>query len=111
MVDIKPGLELDRAVAKAIDWRYKIMVGYRCEPIMETIDSDDPRAKKLIPHYSTDLNVAFDAAEQVGLFVEVRHLRKVKSNPWWAGDIVYARAPTPAVAVCAVILKLKEKTQ
>ncbi len=90
MNTIKPGPELDRAVAEAVGWTHKICVGYRDEAgndldaaeaisagcsllavrklIYKTVDAKT--GGKYIPRYSTDLNAAFEAAEKVGLFSE-----------------------------------------
>lgn len=96
---IEPGAELDRAVAKAIGMGWWDVDGY--------VSYD-------VPRYSKDLNAAFAAAERVGLF-DGNQLGKW--TPWEYCVIsscekpderdIIGRAATPALAICAAILKLK----
>ncbi len=74
-------------------------------------------ASKGPPAYSTDLNAAFAAAEKVGVFsgcaggyaLEQARSQWSVSDPQTFGDAFLAQGPTPALAICAAILKLKEK--
>lgn len=92
MIEIKEGPELDRAVAEAIglkEW---------CSPSM-------------------DLNEAFYVAELAGLFNVVRdghevHLAKTIDGEWeilmGGSEMGYlTRESTPALAICAAILKME----
>ena len=106
MIDIKAGRELDQAVAEAIgleSW------GHRCKNC-GSLEFD----AKLF-HPSTDLNAAFAAAEKVGLFdtegsnagLGQAYAEDVTWTVSFVGSIVYKS--TPALAICAAILKLKEE--
>ena len=139
-IDIKPGPELDYAVAKAIGWTCLIQVGSRDratgeeflesqgtvhflallavrDAIMKEVDADG--GAKYIPHYSTDLNAAFEAAERAGLFSITfwRTLGMDELGETWSvfeQDGCCKRAitgdqhATPALAICASILELKK---
>lgn len=120
MIELSPGPELDAAVAKAIGWH------------RGTVDSDamrfwwDDRGMKRAEHSkfhpSADLNCAFEAAERAGLFDRCDHILSRGSaddprGPWWVNhtryrdselskESVVAAGPTPALAICAAILKL-----
>jgi|GEM_PF-5219542 len=121
MVEIKAGPELDRAVAEAVGWRFtaKKVVRDSFDVVAGTLlegwwDGDDYISYQT-PECSTDLNAAFAAAEKVGLFHNDRHnamLATVEDNQWevlWStDDDDSVIAPTPALAICAAILKLKE---
>jgi len=81
-----------------------------------------------VPKYSTDLNAAFEAASRafdkyIGDDTRfVVYYQPYENLPdWWAaietdnpfegwGATLEAGAPTPALAICAAILKLKETT-
>ena len=105
--ELVAGPELNRRVAEAIgdespNWTFP------------------PLWRGEFPPYSTDLNAAFAAA--VGLFGNGRRALQFADEPGeWRmverytefGDrhrtpICVASAPTPALAICAAILKLKE---
>lgn len=135
MNEIKPGPELDRAVAKAVGLRRHIAVGWTVPPnanafthcsdeseaIYEELGADDSRLPDaVIPKYSTDLNAAYAAAEKAGLWND--HLIRKNDDGLWevwhATDIrrymlggiggpIVAHS-TPALAICAAILKVKE---
>lgn len=99
MFEIETGIELDLAVSAAMDIFY------------------DKRRVQDCPKYSTDLNAAFAAAEMVGLFESGRHLAYYKGEwsivAWYRGatDMVHlSEESTPALAICAAILKLKKKS-
>ena len=95
MIEIKKGQELDRAVAK--------VVGVPMPPW-----ASNPYSP------STDLNAAFAAAEKVRLFD--RRSLHCDDDGWNVGAYYYhaedceyiSEAPTPALAICAAIQKLKE---
>lgn len=93
-IKIKPGPELDCAVAEAIGTK-------TCHPFRP----------------STDLNAAFAAAEKVGLFDEFwRTLGRDELGETWGvfeqgfgkTTIAGEQHETPALAICAAILELKE---
>lgn len=116
MVEIKEGSELDRAIAEAI--------GMTCTHRVLGSDIEfwsDPRAPRDVSRTfnpSVDLNDAFYASEATGLFTVDRdgpevHLAKTFDGLWEIltgrkemGYIV--RENTPALAICAAILKTKE---
>ena len=101
MSEINEGIELDRAVHKAI----------RHELDFDTYRSLYWPAPPSFA-YSTDLNAAFDAAHRVGLFSgdSSRHdqmvLRECESS-WLIEDsdgVVVANGGTVALAICEAIL-------
>lgn len=135
-VDIEPGPELDRAVAEAVgdpfprahDWEHMGLSGheesvFRCKNCgdLDLADQAGGYSEKdpCVKPYSTDLNAAFAAAERVGLFdirsgAPGRDLSKMHGEPetWcvWAptaNDSDPTYGATPALAICAAILKLK----
>lgn len=101
MVKIEAGVELNCAVA----WQ-AFRVWY------------DKRRSSECPAYSRDLNAAFEAAEKVGLWdfriFEVGsdgEPSRVWFNEDWAGyeaERAVSEATTPALAICAAILKLAD---
>ena len=137
-IEIKAGPELDQAVAKAIGWRQQCdwqdegladfySKVYRCRNCNDVDLSDDGSGvnQECIPPYSTDLNAAFEAVEKAGLFTLDgpdtflgRHpvaewkvwvaIGEAKTTSDTSGLTFYE--PTPALAICAAILKLKEET-
>jgi len=119
MIKPAPGSELDRAVAEAIGWSFRLpdMLGVTSILVSELLPCwYDPDGKESLlgpPGYSTDLNAAFAAAEKVGLFDRLRTkamLYQVYRDETWC---VHWRHPgeqstfgaTPALAICAAILK------
>ena len=120
-MEIKEGPELDRAVAEAIGLLWTGPYGSRrgggqkfCWP-GETVP---PRYVDVGGTWSpsTDLNAAFEAADKVGLFDKNKHdaiLGKTSSGQWeivWGTDDEdTVTAPSPALAICAALLELKEK--
>ena len=143
MIEIKPGPELDRAVAEAIGWTPPRIPKKQhptplppCPPFSDyfhpPIEVEQwrsnyhwrrPRGEchKEPDHFSTDLNATFAAAEKVGLFTRdgMRFLRRDIDGAWIVETIVAitpdesalegVHASTPALAICAAILKLKNK--
>jgi len=108
MVEIKAGVELDRAVAEAIGWRIEA-----CRPL-DWIGSNGVSVEEFRP--SVDLNWAFAAAEKVGLFD--RWVIGQWSNPPQSGwgiegddSPVTSLYPTPALAICAAILALGKESE
>ena len=108
-IEIKAGLELDRAVAG--------LIGLTCTHRVLGTDEEyyvDPRdGASAIPRRfqpSTDLNAAFAAAEAVGLWEDKYFLAPIGSI-WrcyqldW-GYVNISDAATPSLAICAAILKL-----
>jgi len=112
MVEIKPGYELDRAVAEAIGLKatHKVLGGgyYFVRP------GDEMEAFPVKFAPSVDLNAAFFAAESVGLFSEsYRGICKEPSDDTWGVvdvlsncERVISSEDTPALAICAAILEL-----
>lgn len=102
-IEIKAGPELDRAVAEVVGEygnQHPEGVMLPATPI------------PLCP--STDLSAAFVAAEGVGLFDQ--YALTCLSGSWritpareglWFADPAIACESTPALAICAAILKLK----
>lgn len=118
MIAIEQGVELDRAVAEAIGW--SIIAGF-------PHDWHDERGRTwpisgFRPSY--DMNAAFAAAERVFPHGFALHTPGVPVGGWkefrciagtgWDGDRasgqIQVEADTPALAICAAILKLKEKS-
>ena len=114
--ELKPGPETDRLVADALG---AVETGF-CwtiddEPIgRQVLDSDGLKEWKFIP--STDLNDAFWAEGQVGLFNEYYLTFDLPNRLWlianWDAPFcsphyAFIAADTPAMAVCHAILKLK----
>jgi hypothetical protein len=116
----------EEAVAKCNDWRLR-----QPEPHGPDFESwfvgewyldGQPNSGGLdsLPSYSTDVHAAFAAAEKVGLFCGYNlgvRADVVTKEGWWVvgltcdystDDDVLSRADTPALAICAAILKLKE---
>lgn len=110
-----PGsVELDRKVAEAIGLHGEIRNLLGESFFYRTPYPDSPGTIKFRP--STDLNDAFYAAEQVGLFNG--HNLGRGGGPWqivnWDEPAGYehiglASADTPALAICRGILSLKEQ--
>ena len=136
MVEIKPGPELDLAVADAIDYHRYIATGHKEDPdsndspamigllycresIIERLRCDDPKfPASCIPNFSIDLNTAWAAAEVVGLFdydilPSYRRclFRKDSETLCVAGPGLTGEGPTPALAICAAILELKKEKE
>ena len=130
-IEIKPGPELDRAVAEAIGLQVeeyylpsfcavflpdgKTADEFGAKGVAASLDSGE-RPVHWAP--STDLDAAFSAAEVVGLFGDGGACFSDKArhdNSGWmfcwgnesdgTGDCVVES--TPALAICAAILKLK----
>ena len=133
MIEIKAGAELDEAVADAIDLQYFPRTGpFSGLPYVAVLitlrEWDEIRGIEhitcegdiaCIPFQpSIDLNAAFAAAEKVELFDHEtppsyrRCLFGVDDDTWCVGGPgLSADGPTPALAICAAILKLKEVTK
>lgn len=122
VIEIKPGPELDQAVAKAIGWVYEERPhpGYTLEAqtllgaLLVGWWYEDKYVAYKVPSYSTDLNAAFAAAEVVGLFTDGDvYLTPDIHGEWWIGQWasgkVFGRSATPALAICAALLELKEQ--
>lgn len=114
MIEIKPGPELDRAVAEAI--------GDKPGLPFSIARAESGQEGFTYKPYSTDLNAAFAAAEKVCDCGFAMHTAGKPVGGWQAfrcivgigWDIdrcerqIEVEAPTPALAICAAILKLKE---
>jgi len=134
MVEIKPGPELDRAVAEAIGCYGWVrpedenrVVGFGdlfCGTIpggIVRVSASDRRLPDcIIPNYSHDLNAAFAAAEKVGLFdARDAHIFR-RSDEWYCSfarhilndgtpyGITHTSATTLSLAICKAILTLKK---
>ena len=119
MTEIKAGTVVDLAIAKAIGMT--TAVEFKGDILISSRERDELRGIEhptcegsvaCIPFSpSKDLNAAFAAAKKVGLF-EIRCLAQNSSEQWriWNYDPTELVAPaeTPALAICAAILKLKE---
>ncbi len=120
-VAIEAGSDLDRAVADAIGFTFPFRAAGGRLGLYELIPEDAVKVSPLdervpsscIPHYSTDLNAAFAAAEKVGLWNDYgyceaadQHVisKTVPVKSW--GDTI-AHEDTAALAICVAILKLK----
>lgn len=118
-VEIKAGPDLDRRVADAIGLTYPFFDGKPIglfEPIPEGAEErsclDPAIPDDWIPSYSLDLNAAFAAAEKAGVFDE---WALQKSGGEWTfvdcndccNEWIGFAQPTPALTICAAILKLK----
>lgn len=109
--ELEAGPELDAAVAEACG--IEGIIGG-----MGFLVMSDPTPKGSFGYVmwqpSTDLNDAFEAAEKVGLF-EKHYLFK-RGDAWCVTDLPAAAewldcsGPTPAVAICRAILKVKATT-
>ena len=117
MITIEPGVELDRAVAEAIGLE---IVETHCGTEV-WFDNGNGTLSQCNP--SVNLNAAFAAAERVGLFdpdgpeafLAQHPAGSVEWKVWWedsddpdGGHAVYKS--TPALAICAAILELEEKS-
>lgn len=105
LVEIKAGPELDRAVAEAVGVKVEASA-YNLHR-MHRVDGPGS-GLPFMP--SEDLNAAFAAAEKVGLF-ERWSLRGGGGDSWglyWGDLNIGVNEPTPALAICAAILKLSE---
>jgi hypothetical protein len=109
---VEPGPELDQAVAEAIGW-------HRSEQYPRDWMSAEGRTYPIQQFRpSVDLNAAFAAAEKVGLFLDewcylgpsvaVRGAWGVFEEDMSTLRRCLSTAPTPALALCAAILFLKE---
>jgi hypothetical protein len=127
MADLMAGPGLDRRVAEAVGFRanvldsgeprdYSHLAAYT-KPVGTPVQvgAADPRMpQEVIPKFSTDLNAAFAAAERVYLFAGqiFRDLRQRQCGDWCVWDLdndeYVAEGPTPALAICAAILKEKK---
>jgi len=111
MVEIKAGAELDRAVAEALGMIFDVS---DCKVELLILSEEDSGIAELVPFApSKDLNDAFYASEQAGLFTHNRALR-VNRYHWEiieSGDPlerVVSKGDTPALAICAAILALSK---
>jgi hypothetical protein len=139
MIEIKPGPELDQAVAEAIGWTpprippeehpkplplCPLCDDYR-HPSQEVEDwrsdwfwrepGNGPCWTKP-KEFSRDLNTAFAAAEAFKLFDKDGYDAMLAKDDvdgrwevlWITDDVDSMQADTPALAICAAILKIKE---
>ncbi len=117
MTEIKVSEELNLTVAKAIG-----MTWYGTRTIMEAWwYRDGNRCRRKLPSFSEDLNDAFMAAEETELFNPRENT--FGQGPWvslargplrWivmADRTCIGRGDTPALAICAAILKLFEEKE
>ncbi len=110
MIEIKGGSNLDLAVANAIG-----MTWYGSRTIMEAWwHKDGNRCRRTLPAFSTNLNDAFMAAKETGLFLN--WLLTDSGSGWYfldhsERDMDGVNAPTPALAICAAILRIFEERE
>jgi hypothetical protein len=127
MNEIKAGPELDESVAEAIGLKLQVRYGVSqsiyVREWFELIGKDVPdgfaiggkHADMMVTFDpSQDLNMAVAAAEKIGLFDKYALTRL--GGVWritpavqglWFADPVLATGDTPALAICAAILKAK----
>ena len=110
-IEIKPGAELDQAVAEAIGLRW--IPGTRFQ--MEAWWHEEGWCKRKLPAYSRDLNEAFAAAKQVSSYFYLFTAEELDGK--WECKLTrrdgfreLVHAETPALAICAAILKLRRNT-
>ena len=113
--EIKPGLDLNLAVLKVLgaSWRddWKDETGWKMAAWY--FDKDGSVAcRDEIPQFSTDLNAAFAAAEKFSDYFVLNKCEYTKGE--WDCKLVFTDCPTawvrestPALAICAAILKVK----
>ena len=120
MVEIKEGPELNRAVAEAgLIYQDNGQIAKMADWCTE----EGGHGHRVLRKFSTDLNAAFAAAEKVGLFTPSAPWRTLfaavvyggKRLVWYVGNHEHwletgepESSLTPALAICAAILKLKE---
>lgn len=119
MTEIKPGPELDRAVAEAIGLvcTHRVLCG-DMQVFFDPRDPDPlPRLKEFSP--STDMNDAFMALDQSDILTENRVVFRrditgekweivdvyVGSEPFTCHEIILASEDNPPLAVCAAVLR------
>jgi hypothetical protein len=121
MSGIKPGPELDQAVAKAIGatlFAGKVFWELDGKPLPEALSIPEMyrplSSGQMLPYFSTDLNAAFAAAEKVGLFQMQGgdHCVLCQQGPLWIihtieDEGICVSERTPALAICAAILILR----
>ena len=127
MIEIKAGFELDLAVARAAG--FEVVDSRPMDDEVWVVNPSGRDSRMIAP--SADLNAACAAAEKAGLFdggPQDVHLGMTNDKRWEiligatgyqgviggtvvCGEMGYvSREPTPALAICAAILKLKEKS-
>jgi len=110
-IEIKAGVELDRAVAGVIGLICtQRVLGSDVEYYVDPRDGTSAIPERFQP--STDLNAAFAAAEAVGLFdfhTIDHYCPKWQVRPVSMPEdcIPVSEGETPALAICAAILKLR----
>lgn len=114
-VEIGPGLDLDVAVLEALGaaWRdeWKDKTGWKMAAWY--YEDGSVACREQIPQFSTDLNAAFAAAEKAYKRFWVKKLGpdKYEAIVFFDGDkaglSLFDWQSTPALAICAAILKAK----
>ena len=131
MTNITPGPELDRAVAEAANPYCTVgmcassgcidIPASECDTPATDIDVlavwkwKGERNWRTLPKFSTHLNAAFEAAERLGLWDHTTAddiMSLTKDDGQWHMQCCkwHKTAPTPALAICAAILKLRKQT-
>ena len=118
MTEIEPGPELDYAVAEAIG----LMHQWGTRNKMEAWFNGKEVWSWMVSPFSTDLNAAFKAAEKVVGEDGRWSIQRAKTE--WIADLylpdpesvvlgkrICAKYGTPALAICAMILKLSEEKE
>ncbi len=117
MIKIKPGRKLNLAIAKAVGMTWCVS-----RTIIEAWwYKDKKRFHCRLPLFSTDLHDAFMAAEEIELFHASENTHG--QGPWvsltrgpigWLimkGETCIGKGDTPALAICAAILKAAEEKE
>jgi len=129
---IKPGPELDQAVAEAVNpWCSVGMcassgcIDLPVSQVGDTVETDPDvlavwkwngrREWRTLPKFSTDLNAAFKAAQETfgqngfRVYCDDKHSWcEHWKRPGDPNSLIHGEASTPALAICAALLKLKE---
>ena len=113
IIEIKPGSKLNIAVAKAIGLTWQNATRFK----MAAWHHEDGWCYRTLPSFSKDLDEAFRAASRVDLFEPPENTNG--QGPWvslargplgWLvmkDEVCVGKGDTPALAICAAILKLK----
>mgnify|MGYP003490644215 FL=1 len=113
MIEVKEGIDLDRAIAGAIGIgtygsTVCLMQAHEWDKLFGRNDTDTVMDMPFMP--SSHLDAAFAASEVAGLFNNYRVLRKNRHH-WEVYEVgesldrVVSTGDTPALAICAAILK------
>jgi len=120
MTEIKPGPELDLAVARALGWEGQIIEGdgELLLDYCEVVDALDKLCAWRDWNPSEDANHALEAAEAFGLCCPDKHDCEL-GQMLYCGELVWfvchlhktIHASTLPLAICAAIIKLSEEVR